>query len=300
MQDYINQIIEKVKYSNPIHYKFLLKNTVDLIEKDRDMANEYLDNFISVLSELGITFDNAVEGYINMINMIVEEQMFFFENNRYRYSTFDEAYKNVYSNKTYMQGYMVGLAFSQFLWSNHNKIFRFFSEKINDFYGNKYLEIGAGHGLFFLEAMQNNNFKVYQGIDVSETSIMLTEKLLSRFVNKDYSFVNKDIFEYHAENEYDFITIGEVLEHLEKPHDILMKVKEMLTSKGRVFISTCANAPAIDHIYLFKSVNEIRDLVKKCGFIIESEIAISPHNIPLEDWENKKANINYAAILKQI
>jgi 2-polyprenyl-3-methyl-5-hydroxy-6-metoxy-1,4-benzoquinol methylase len=65
--------------------------------------------------------------------------------------------------------------------------------------------------------------------------------------------------------------MGEVLEHVEDPRQLLRRAASFVRSGGRLFVTTCANCPAIDHVYLFKSVQEIRDLIASAGCGIERE-----------------------------
>ncbi len=75
---------------------------------------------------------------------------------------------------------------------------------------------------------------------------------------------------------------------------MLEKLKVLLNDNGKLFLTTVAWAASIDHIYLFRSVEEIRDLLEKY-FNIEEELALTV-------FENKNIHdqdtaINYAAIL---
>lgn len=51
---------------------------------------------------------------------------------------------------------------------------------------------------------------------------------------------------------------------------------------GVAYISTVINAPAIDHIYLFSSVEEILKMVRECGFLTEDYLCTTENNVSLE------------------
>src|SRR5437773_1077380 len=78
-----------------------------------------------------------------------------------------------------------------------------------------YLEIGAGHGLYLSKALEildkETNFSV---VDISHTSIELAKNFIddSRVT---YNLAN--IFDFKIDSLFDFITMGEVLEHVEDP-----------------------------------------------------------------------------------
>jgi len=83
---------------------------------------------------------------------------------------------------------------------------------------------------------------------------------------------------------------------MESPQDLLSRVREMLTDQGHLFITTPTNAPTIDHIYLFRNTQEIRDLVQRSGFSVVEEVTIYAE----EDEEQKPhATTIYGAFLKK-
>ena len=92
--------------------------------------------------------------------------------------------------------------------------------------------------------------------------------------------------------------IGEVLEHVAKPPDTLQKLNHLLSSNGKVFLTTCCNCPADDHLYHFKSINEIREMLQNV-FSIEEELSCPADPISVEEAENRMLTINYGALLKK-
>lgn len=301
MIDIVDEILLKISSKSPMHCKLLRKNILSLDSESRKTAADYISTFLTVLPEVGVVadIDKSIDAYLGMVNMVMGEQLYFAKYGKYRYSSFDEVEKLVYSNIGYMTDYMIGLGLSQFLWYNHHQLFSFFKETIGRCKGAEYLEIGTGHGFFFMEAIKSGAFQRYSGVDVSAASLRLTKAMVSKFVNKfdKYVLINKDIFKFDDEPIYDFIAMGEVLEHVEHPERFLAQIRNLLKKGGKAYISTCANAPTIDHIYHFASIDEIRSMIKQSGFSVESEITISVDNIPEEKWEDSKTNLTYAAIL---
>jgi len=80
-------------------------------------------------------------------------------------------------------------------------------------------------------------------------------------------FTNVDVQQYVPERKFDFVTMGEVLEHVPDPLAILKSLHGCLQDQGRMYISTCINCPTMDHIYQFRSVAEIYALVQAAGFV---------------------------------
>lgn len=114
------------------------------------------------------------------------------------------------------------------------------------------------------------------------------------------NFYNIDIFNYIPSVKYDFISMCEILEHLEEPLKLLQKAKEMLRPGGTIFITTPINSPALDHLFLFESRSVIHSLLQKAGLKVEKELAISVYNMDLDEAEKKKIPIDYFASLSTL
>ena len=97
------------------------------------------------------------------------------------------------------------------------------------------------------------------------------------------------------DKNFDFISMGEVLEHVNSPQILLNKLKSMLSKKGQAFVSTCVNCPTIDHIYHYKTVDEIREMINNAGLSIKDEKILPVERVPMQEIISKKITINYSA-----
>jgi cyclopropane fatty-acyl-phospholipid synthase-like methyltransferase len=100
------------------------------------------------------------------------------------------------------------------------------------------------------------------------------------------------------ESGFDFIIMGEVLEHVNNAPDFMLRTKKLLNRGGSIYLSTCANSPALDHVYHFKSADEIRDLITSHGFRIVKDLALPAEDVPQERWASELTTINYCALLE--
>ena len=105
------------------------------------------------------------------------------------------------------------------------------------------------------------------------------------------------MLEFDPEGKFDFISMGEVLEHVEQPLELLLKLKSILNSNGHIFLTTPTNAPAMDHIYLFKNDAEIREMIESAGFRIIEERMVYTENVSKEKIEELKITGMYGAFL---
>ena len=295
----IGYIIDFIANRNPIHTKKLKKNLGGLGEAYDRRAEEFLTRYEVMLTKEGKTLDFAIDCYLRMLADFTIETMRFRETGEYGSKSFAEVEARVYSQPDVMEYYMHGLLLSQFLWKHHYEMLGFFSEELakrKDAIKN-YLEIGGGHGLQVTEAIkligQDATFTV---VDISSTSLELARRLVA---NPGVNYILCDVFKYQPEKQFDFITIGEVLEHLEDPQALLRHAARLLTDTGTLFITTPANAPAIDHIYLFHNADDIRNLINDSGFTIVSEFVRYAEDVSREVAEKHKVALHYGATLKK-
>lgn len=93
--------------------------------------------------------------------------------------------------------------------------------------------------------------------------------------------------------------MGEVLEHVEQPLQMLKRINELLTEDGIAFVTTVINGLTIDHIYLFEDKETILALAREAGFDILDYICVTAGNISLERAIRKNMAIDIAMIMKR-
>ncbi|MCR4591435.1 MAG: class I SAM-dependent methyltransferase [Lachnospiraceae bacterium] len=241
-------------------------------------------------------------------NLIVEdmatETKYFIENGKYRYSSFEEAEKLVYENRDYMTKYMVGLGLSVYLWPNHIKTFHWFRDIMKNMSGENYLEIGPGHGRYFCEAVNQSGFSVYDAIDVSEASVIQTSEYVKDYLDPDKQkkcrIFRQNAYDYEPGKQYDLIVIAEVLEHLEKPAEMLEKLHSLGRENSYLYVTVPVNAPAIDHIYLFRTIEEVEDIVSKAGFEITDRLYAPGGDMKLERAIKRNNTILVGLLAKKV
>lgn len=295
MIDLVQMFIDKVSEKDELQNKYLKNwNVTDL---ERNELNTVLHFFIE---EFHYDMNFIVDTYLFINNMVMEETYYFIRHGKYRFSTFAEVNKLVYNNPVYMEKYMMGLSISDYIWTNHIKMLRYFEENNKIFTGERYLEIGPGFGQYLVRALLNCNFKAYFACDISKTSVEGSNKFLRYRNLADKCFVEeKNFFEYTSEEKFDFIVMGEVLEHVETPLSMLKKIYELLEKGGKAFITTVINAPTLDHIYLFSNMEEVLELAQRGGFSIIDYTYATEGDVVLEKAVKKKQAINIAMILEK-
>lgn len=299
MMKKIDYIIEQIGNKNPLHCKKLKKSLNQFDDEYGQRADCFLDKYSRVLANNNQTLDFAIECYLKMLADFNYEAIRFVETGEYSNKSFKDVNEKIYANPEIMEYHMHGLLLSQFLWAHHYKIFLFFQDiiKSNKIKITNYLEIGAGHGLYVSEAVAILGEEIeYTVVDISETSIELAKKMINK---SSIKYIQTDALVYSPCQKYNFIAMGEVLEHVEEPAELLKKVFSLLNEEGKLFITVPANAPAIDHIYLFRNADEIRTVIKDVGFKIDSDINVYAEDVSREVAERFKVPLMYAGVLSK-
>ena len=74
----------------------------------------------------------------------------------------------------------------------------------------------------------------------------------------------------------------EVLEHVEHPLLLLDSLRKCLADGGHAFVSVPVNAPEKDHIFLFRSLEEVEHVIIQAGFKILSQRVLYTKNRTLK------------------
>jgi|TARA_B110000881_G_C18597799_1_gene532783 2-polyprenyl-3-methyl-5-hydroxy-6-metoxy-1,4-benzoquinol methylase len=297
MKKNLTYIIEQIQIKNLLHSKRILKNLKTFDQEYFDRADAFLLKYEVLLKNDNKSFDYAINCYLQMLADVNFESVQFLKTGEYTSKSFAEVNERVYNNPDVMEYYMHGLLMSQFLWKQHYDILLWFNLMIgmNSRNIKNYLEVGGGHGLYISEALKLIGEQAnYDLVDISKSSLTIAEKMIS---NDVVSLILTDVFKYFPLNKYDFITMGEVLEHVEEPIKLLQKLHTLLSDNGKLIITTPTNAPAIDHIYLFKGAEDIRYVISEAGFDIEEELCVYSEDVSQEIAERFKISMMYAAVL---
>lgn len=310
--------IEEIRKKYPYFYKthLYLKDNIFYrnifkIDEDIDMDYELAEKFCYDAFKLcQSNWEIYSKKLFNLLEINVEFlklQALLEKTGKYLYTSFKEVKENVYRSKDNDQSrgvnYLWGLYFTQIFWVTHYRVFKFF---LNEFINNNKdggvcLEAPSGSGIFLTHFLINN--KNWQGIaiDLSDTAIDFTKKILNlnEISQEKVKVIKGDIYKYQPDIKFDRIICGEFLEHVEDPLIILEKMNSLLADDGKLFLTTVAWTAFIDHIYLYKNVDEIKKHILQSGFKIDKELIQNIFDKDKNNPDQDKKAILYAAILKK-
>jgi 2-polyprenyl-3-methyl-5-hydroxy-6-metoxy-1,4-benzoquinol methylase len=282
----------------PEHEPFFQKRFYGIDEAELAFAEKIAG---TVMQIAGGNLDRICHDYRWLSQVVLDEELHFRRNGRYRLSTFEQAYKEVYSNPEFMARYTNGLLATQLWWCNHTEMLRFFHDEFIEYNpsGFTHLEIGPGHGLLLGLAAVSPRCASAEAWDVSDSSLFNTQQALTA-MGIDRAVSLKKVNMFHApEGRFSSIAFSEVLEHLERPLDALNILHGLLADDGRVFLNAPVNSPAPDHLYLFDTPEQVLDMIVRAGFSID-KIRLAPCTGATLEWaRRRKLTISVGAIIRK-
>ena len=250
------------------------------------------------------TYCSNLDNLIDMSKEFLKLQKNLEQNGKYLFSTFEEVEKNEYNlDNDELNGpdYLWGLYFSEIFWKIHHNFTNFC---LNNFMSDvppsgKILEVPSGTGFFLCEFLKRNPTWVGVGVDLADSSIEFSKALfeVNNIPKNSYQILKMNFHEIDPDMKYDRILCGEFLEHLEDPLQALKKLKSLLTKDGKLFVTAAVWAAHIDHIFLYKSAEEVRKHIKEAGLNIENELVQAVFEKDESNPEKEKTPVSYAAIL---
>lgn len=295
-QTFLDLVLEE----NPIHKNFIDRALAHLSEEEKGRLEEYLGYAVGK----GLTLDYLAQSYMTIVEDTFNEQLYFMKHKEYRNKSYADVAGDVYHNDEYMNRYMYGLAITAFLWPNHVDLARFFITTLPTDKSGQYLEIGPGHGYYMMSAMTRTAFDHFTGIDLSAASIAQTQSILDHAaVDKTESYTLKQCDFLKAddlpENSFDAIVMGEVLEHVENPHTFLRRIRALAKDDAYIYVTTCINAPAIDHIYLWRDCESLERMIEDCGLGIKDAARLPYEGRTLQEAQEQELAINVGYVLEK-
>lgn len=292
------KLISVISENNMFQAKALNGFAEQLSREEKDALAALLELYAGQ----GDTVEHLAECYLRFIQDIMEEQLYFIKNRRYRYSSGEEVNSFFYQNPDYMEYYMKGLAVSIYLMEAHRRCREWFCQKTAGLgRGDQWLDVGVGHGEYFQLAVSHTDYQHYLGIDISPTCVQLCREMTERRVpqsSKNFEVRVQDFFQYGGP-VCDAVILGEILEHVESPRAFLRKVHEITHGGSFIYVVTAVNCPQKDHIYLFRNVEEIEEMYREAGFGICDRLICPTNGYTIEKAVKKQTAIITAHVLKR-
>jgi SAM-dependent methyltransferase len=298
---YLEQVLRYIQQNDSLHYKKVKKNIEELTHTYESELNALLSLLVQFFNNRSLSAEKVAGDYLRMVDDMRIEGIHFKKNKKYTCDNQHQAFLNVYSKPEIMEYYMNALLLSQLLWTHHFKMLMFFSNQLLESFLStvkNVLDIGPGHGFFSYLVIENlKSINDIDVVDISVGSLEMTKAIIGD-ANGKIKYFNRDIFKYESSKKYNLIILGEVLEHLDEPLLILEKLRSMLSENGYLWLTTPTNAPAIDHVFLFRSKKEIVDLLNTANLEVVHEFGCFAEDVDEQMAARFDISYLYGAFLK--
>jgi len=144
----------------------------------------------------------------------------------------------------------------------------------------------ASHRFRIMQLIDNKAETINNGLFIGcgpGLEIELVKSKISRLVAYDFSLDKFPVQQHpeaifkeeffdgtNSDEKYDAIYLIELLEHLQKPFELLENCKTALNNKGKIFLTTATNIPQFDHLYNFDASHaDFENQVGQLGYKID-------------------------------
>lgn len=240
-----------------------------------------------IFGEQALPPEAIIEGYAEFSTDAVRSQVYFERKGSYKNSDYAQVAREYYHNPDFMfRSYLPGMVISHFVWPHHFRMLSWFKRLLATSMGNigSFCEVGTGCGLYSAEVLEQIPGAHGVGYDISESSLSFTKDVIDAFGHgARYDTRIRDIIEEGADATYDLALSQEVLEHLEDPAAYLQALHSMVRPCGYAYIAAAVNAAHVDHIYLYRSPDEVAEQINAAGFrILDRRAELAYGGKPLE------------------
>ncbi|MBI5540027.1 MAG: methyltransferase domain-containing protein [Bacteroidia bacterium] len=294
---------EEILYYFKKKYAVISKSILLNLENDKDFykfSENWYNETIHFLNSTNTSYkpENAVDSFARICLEHIKYQSFLIRKGYYTDSAYEDINQKVYQSEEVMNKYYLpGLRLSYCFWRNHYTLWLFYENWVKEWKNpnGDFLEVGIGHGSYINSALCNSYVNA-DGYDISNHSVKWTQDFIKFKEVHDtrYTLFTK-AYEFNGK-QYDYIVCGELLEHIPNPENLILELKKGLKQNGEMHLTTVINSAAIDHLYLFKTVDEIRNMIDNCGLSIEKELILPLQEMSEEKLLENKVPINYGVI----
>lgn len=196
-----------------------------------------------------------------------------------------------------MLRYNLALMFSIVFFIHRFEMYSYFREMFGKYApkGGACLEIGTGAGL---DAGYMSDSSVVDTYDVNPCS----KEYLDLLGAKENVRFHAEKYDFGKSEKYDFISMVELLEHVDDPVSYLTGARGALKPNGRAFFTFAVRMPQEDHIFHYKNISEAKAQVAEAGLrVIEDFTAVSSM-FPFDESQrasmadNPRVPVNYCCV----
>jgi len=252
------------------------------------LTDELLASCERVLGDRAL--EVTVGGFVRFSNGVAFDQARYERDGAYAHKRYEEVNAALYSQTEEMSDYLWGCALTNVLWVHHLELSLFY---IDRFLGRAareaagaaapvVVELAPGHGWWGRLALRRLPRATLRAFDISPASMLIARALADADgLGARASYAQMDATRA-VEGEgavADLCVCNFLVEHLERPADLLASIAHLLKPGGWAFFSGVLTAAQVDHIYEFRRESELVALAEGAGLRAVETMSLGPERV---------------------
>jgi SAM-dependent methyltransferase len=229
-----------------------------------------------------------LDGYAEFVVDVNRCQWHYERSGRYAHQRYAEVFEATYNDPAFMESYHWGVYATTFLWRHHLEIYRLFRDSFlarlaRGAGAGRLLDLGCGSGIWHLLFLRRLPAWQATAVDISETSIA-TARGMAEAIGRPLQIrhVLQDALTFQVEEPLEAAVSCFLMEHLERPQDLLCRLAQSLIPGGLAFVTCALTAAETDHIFEMRRESEPIELAEAAGFRVLACVSAAPDDTPAE------------------
>ncbi len=278
----IQRMLDYVDSQYPQFTQGIKESIANAPEQFDSIANQYLTWALIARGENAI--EKSIDAYVQFTMDVNFAQARYEASGHYENKSFEEVYKNHYSQRSEMDDYLWGVYLTNFLWAHHLEICLFFENRFLSRLSSQpsIIEIAPGHGGWGVWALHKLTDARLEGYDISPSSIDIASSVAKAAgVDARTSYQERDALDLKSldENIADAVICSFLLEHLEEPTKLFAVVNQVLKPGAVAFITGALTAAQVDHIYEIHHESEMMAMAESQGLRVLETLSTNPKRL---------------------
>ncbi|NOX58508.1 MAG: class I SAM-dependent methyltransferase [Planctomycetes bacterium] len=240
-------------------------------------------------------FDEAVRAYVRFCMEFARKQAEFLRTGRYSFQDFDEMCAELYDDNDAVQNfYLFALLFSFIFSPNYYEFYDFFETEFLPHVHDTgcVCEIGCGHGVYLGKTLAAHHSTTGVAIDISPAALEVAQRMLGYYQigSQRVEFAQDDLRHRLRRDDgcAQAVICCEVLEHLPDPQRALHELRRILGEGGTALLSAAIRMESVDHLYVFRTHDEVIEMIEKAGLRLEASRVIPLAKGNMQDEEERR------------
>lgn len=252
------------------------------------LTDELLESSERVLGARAL--EVTVGGFVRFSSGVALDQARYERDGAYANKTYDEVNAALYSQTEEMSDYLWGCALTNVLWVHHLELSLFYLDR---FLGRAareaareeapvVVELAPGHGWWGRLALARLPRATLRAFDISPASMLIARAMADAAgLGARATYTQLDATRaVEGEGGFaDLCVCNFLVEHLERPADLLSSIAHLLKPGGWAFFSGALTAAQVDHIYEFRRESELVALAEGAGLRAVETMSLGPARV---------------------